>query len=280
MGLLENKVAVITGAGRGLGLAIAQAYAREGAAVILAARTAGAIEKAVDDLTEQGFQAAGMACDVTDAQQVEQLACMAEDRFGHIDIWINNAARTAEYGPTDRVRPDAFIAATQTNILGTYHGSMAALRRFLPQRSGKLLNLLGAGSDRPAPNQNAYGSSKAWIRWFSTALAREIAGQGVEVLLFNPGLVLTDLLTHVDVVKGYGKKVKPLATIMRMWANPPEVPATKAVWLASHATDSKNGLHVRVLTPTRMLGGAAKELLRFILARKIPPSPLVVKEVD
>ena len=278
MGLLDGKVAVVTGSSRGLGWAIAQAYASEGAAVVLAARSAAAIQAAAAELERRGSRAAWLACDVSDPEQVEALARLAEERFGRIDIWVNNAALSAEYGPTVGVSAPNFVAVTQVNILSTYYGSMAAMRRFLPQRSGKLINLLGAGSDRPALNQNAYGSSKVWIRWFSTALAKENAGSGVEVLLFNPGLVLTDLLTSVEVVPGYAEKVRPLETIMRMWANPPDVPARKAVWLASKATDGKNGLQVKVLTTGRLLSGALKEGLRRLLGRAAPPTPLTVVE--
>jgi glucose 1-dehydrogenase len=280
MGLLDTKVAVITGASRGLGWAIAQAYASEGAAVVIGARTADAVHKAVAELESRGQRAAGLPCDASDPQQVEALARLAEERFGRIDVWVNNAGISCEYGPTMEVAPDSFIATTQVNIFSTYYGSMAAMRRFLPQRSGKLINLLGAGSDRPAPNQNAYGASKVWIRWFSAALAKENQDKGVEVLSFNPGLVLTDMLTHVEVVKGFAEKVRPLETILRMWANPPDVPARKAVWLASAATDGKNGLRISVLTGGLMLGGAIKEGLRRLFRRKAPPSPLKVLEVE
>lgn len=277
---LNGKTAVITGASRGLGLAIAQAYAREGAAVVLGARSGEGIRRAVAGLEAEGLRAAGMACDAADPQQVEDLARLAEERFGRIDVWVNNAGISAQYGPTHLVDPQAFIRATQTNIFSTYYGSMTALRRFLPQRSGKLINLLGAGSDRPAPNQNAYGSSKVWIRWFSSALAKEIEGQGVEVIQFNPGLVLTDMLTRVEAVKGYGEKVRPLETVMRMWANPPEVPAQKAVELASAATDGKNGLRVKVLTNGRLIGGALRELLGRMTGRKPIAMPLEIVEID
>jgi glucose 1-dehydrogenase len=280
MRILENKVAVITGASRGLGLAIAQAFAREGAAVVLGARSADGIRQVVADLESRGLRAAGQSCDASDPQQVEALARLAEERFGRIDIWVNNAGISAAYGPTPLVDPQTFITTTRVNIFSTYYGSMAALRRFLPQGSGKLINLLGAGSDRPAVNQNAYGSSKVWIRWFSTGLAKEIAGKGIDVIQFNPGLVITDMLTKVEAVKGYGEKVRPLETIMRMWGNPPAVPAQKAVWLASPATDGKNGLTVKILTTRRLIGGALAEGLRRLLGRKAPPSPMTVVEVE
>ena len=91
MGVLEGKVAVITGSSHGLGLAIAQAFAREGAAVVLAARSETSLNRAVDALTQQGLQASGLPTDVGDLSQVQALADHAIRKFGKIDIWVNNA---------------------------------------------------------------------------------------------------------------------------------------------------------------------------------------------
>jgi NAD(P)-dependent dehydrogenase (short-subunit alcohol dehydrogenase family) len=276
--LLQNKVAVITGASRGLGLAIARAYTREGASVVLAARAQASVDRVVQELTAQGKPAAGLACDVSDPQQVERLARLAEERFGRIDIWVNNAGVSAPYGPTPWVQPDDFLKTCQTNIFGTYHGSMTALKRFQKQGSGKLINLLGAGSDRSAPNQNAYGSSKIWIRWFSTALAKEIAGSGIEVMQLQPGLMLTSLITNIEVVAGYSEKMKPFETVQRILAVQPEYSAEKAVWLASSATDGKNGLSVKAVGTGRMLSGALRELFARLSGKKFP-STLKIREI-
>jgi len=130
MGLLENKIAVITGGTRGLGLAIAQAFAREGAAVVVASRSAQSVTQAVESLRAEGAQASGLACDVAELAQVEALAAHAVNTLGRFDIWVNNAGITPAYGPTVHIQPQAFVQATQTNILGTYHGSVVALRHF------------------------------------------------------------------------------------------------------------------------------------------------------
>src|SRR5512135_2342677 len=91
MGVLDGKVAVITGSSHGLGLAIAEAYAREGAAVVLAARSIDSLNEAIDNLKQQGVQASGLPTDVGDLQQVVALADHAVQSFGRIDIWVNNA---------------------------------------------------------------------------------------------------------------------------------------------------------------------------------------------
>jgi glucose 1-dehydrogenase len=279
MGLLSNKVAVITGSSRGLGLGIAQAYAAQGASLVIASRTEKAVQQAVENLRKQGFAAAGLACDTSDLQQVEALAQVAVSTFGKIDIWVNNAGVGAPYGPTVSIPSERFVRVVQTNILGVYYGSITALKYFLPQNSGKLINLIGRGAEKPVPFQNAYASSKIWVRSFSKSLAQEYKGTGIGVYLFNPGLVLTEMLTDVEAIETYGDQMAPLNTIIRFWGKPPAVPAQKALWLASSATDGKTGLEVSMLTPGLMVGGALREIGRRILRLPDPLQDVHINDV-
>ena len=166
--------------------------------------------------------------------------------------------------------PDAFYQLVQTNILGEYYGSRTAMSHFIAQRSGKLINILGHGYNGPVPWQNAYAASKAWGRSFTKSLAEETKDSGVGVYSFNPGMVLTDLLTNVDVIEGSEGRLKSYPTVVRMWAKPPEVPAQKAVWIASSATDGKTGLLISLFSPWTAAWGAIKEGIRFL--RKQPSS--------
>ena len=172
--VLQGKVAVITGGTRGFGLAVARAYAAEGAAVVISGRTAQAVEAAVAGLTAEGAQASGLRADVAEAAQVQTLAAFALQKHGRFDVWVNNAGSSAPFGPTFAASPDEFERIVRTNILGLYHGTRAALEHFLPRRAGKLINVLGRGARSPAPLQNAYASSKAWVR-----LVHGRAGEGV-----------------------------------------------------------------------------------------------------
>ena len=173
MGALEGKVAVITGGTRGLGLAIARAYIREGAAVVVASRSAEAVTAAVAQLQTPTARIAGISCDVGDLAQVQALKDYALATFGALDIWINNAGIAGPYGATAHIAPDMFTAVLQTNIIGTYNGSWVAMQHFLPRHQGKLINILGAGARRPMPMQNAYTSSKGWMKNFTSMLAQE-----------------------------------------------------------------------------------------------------------
>lgn len=259
MGKLDGKVAVVTGGTRGIGRAIAEALAGEGAAVVVASRMQQAVDETVAEFKGQGRRAAGMAVDVGDMAQVRALAELAVSEFGRLDIWVNNAGIAGPYGPTMGFPPETFLQVVRTNILGTYNGSHTAMRHFLAQRSGKLINLLGHGYKEPLPDQNAYGSSKAWVRSFTRALAEENKESGVGVFAFNPGMVLTDLLTDIEVIEGSEEKLKAFPTILRMWAKPPESVQEKIVWLASDATDGQTGLEVSLHSTGRVLGGAARE---------------------
>ena len=272
--VLTGKAVVVTGSTRGLGLAIAQACSAAGAAVVVSSRRADAVDATVSALRAAGGQAAGMACDVGDLAQVAALRDLTLARFGRLDVWINNAGVSGVYGPTLDVPVDTFENVFRTNMLGVYYGSIVALQHFVDRRQGKLINMLGAGDRGVRPLQNAYGSSKVWVASFTKTLAKEYRNAGVEVIAFNPGLVITEMLSEVDVVPGYEQSVQPLRTVVQLWGNPPETPARRAVWLASSATDGRNGLVERQLSTLAMLTGVLRAGLRRLT--NTPPRPFTL----
>lgn len=278
--VLKDKVAVITGSSRGLGYAIAEVYAREGAKVVIASRTQKAVDEAVRKLRLNGAQAEGLACDVADIAQVEALAEHAIQTFGGINIWVNNAGLSAPYGPTAHVPSDDFLKVIQTNIIGTYNGSMVAMRHFIKQKSGKLINLLGRGDNGAIPMQNAYSSSKVWVRNFTKVLAKEYANSGVEVMGFNPGLVKTEMLSNVHAVSGYEDKMNPLRFIAMLWGNAADIPAEKALWLASSATDGRSGLFITVLTRWMMISRLIILPFKYLFDRSMKLLDLNVTSVE
>ncbi len=275
---LTGKTAVITGGTRGLGLVTAQEFIAAGANVVISSRSEQAVEQAVASLP--AGRAAGIASDVGDREQVKALADFALQRFGSFEIWINNAGLSAPYGPTAHVPPELVERVIHTNILGTYHGSAAALAHFLPRRQGKLINVLGRGSGKPVPNQNSYASSKAWMRVFTLALAKEYRSRGVGIFAYNPGLMFTEMVGDVDVLAGYETHVGALETVLRMWGNQPQIPARRMAWMASTATDGITGKVYNELTTGRLLGGALKEAIRFLLGRDPGEKRLTIRSVE
>ena len=266
MKTLENKIAVVTGASRGLGKAVAQLYAREGAKIVLSARSQKDIERIVEELRAEGLEAAAFPCDISDLEQVEALARFTIKKYGHFDIWVNNAGTAGPYGASMDLTIDQFLAVLRTNMLGDYYGSTISMRHFLGRKSGKLINILGAGSRGPLPNQNAYGSTKAWIRVFTLALAKEYKDSGVGVYALQPGLMETDLLTSIVSFENQEKRLRNfMPFLIRAGSKKPEVAARKALWLASSATDGKTGLDVRVGSSLFFLFGFMREGLRSLL---------------
>ena len=146
--VLSGQVAVVTGATKGLGLAIAREFLNSGASVMIASRREAAVNETVASLGAACGDLArvrGMSADVADLAQVEALGKAANGWHGHLDIWVNNAGITAPYGPSMALDPHAFTGVIHTNVLGTYHGSLVALRYLVPRGQGRLINILGRG---------------------------------------------------------------------------------------------------------------------------------------
>lgn len=278
---LTGKVAVITGASRGFGKAMAILFAREGAQVIIAARSESEIQQLVQRLELAGCDAAYFVCDVSNSDEVEELAIFTIRTYGKFDIWINNAGRAGPYGATYKLTREHFEKVLKTNIFGTYYGSMVAMRHFLPHNSGKLINILGAGSRKPAPNQNAYGSTKAWIRVFTLALAAETKNNGVGVFTLQPGLMDTDLLTDLVTFQEHETRLRNfMPFLIRAGSRKPEDAAKKALWLASAATDGRTGLDVSVGSSFLVVLGFVREGVRKLLRlprRKVPIKIKVIR---
>lgn len=275
MGMLQEKAAIVTGSTRGFGLAIARAFIAEGAAVVVSARSQVAVEQTVSELALGGGLVVGKTCDVTDLSQVQALADLALAKFGRLDIWVNNAGISGPYGPTIHLYPDDFIQVIQTNILGTYYGSLVAMRHFLKQGIGKLINVFGRGERGPLPLQNAYGSSKAWVKNFTLALAEEYKESGVGVFGISPGMMDTDMLLDVKVVAGFEGRLKSLASVVQALSQLPEIPVNHAIWLASTATDGRTGLVSREMNSAKVMG----RFLRLGFNRLLhqPGRPIEVK---
>jgi glucose 1-dehydrogenase len=263
MGLLDGKVAVITGSSRGFGLSMAEEFARQGAAVMVSSRSAEAVAQAVAGIQAGGMRVGGLTCDVSDRMQVQALAEHALATFGALDIWVNNAGLSAPYGPTIHVFPERFAQVTQTNILGTYYGSLVAMRHFLGQ-----------------PMQNAYAASKAWIKSFTLALAKEYKDSGVGVYAFSPGMMDTEMLLDVEVVRGYEARLKSFETVVQALSQPPQTPARQAAGLASAETDGRTGLVVRTLSTGGVIAGMLRMAGNRLLKRKGRPLDIHIHAVE
>ena len=272
---LAGKVAVVTGGSRGLGHAIARLYGREGARIVIASRSAAAVATAVEAMRRDGIDAAGQACDVSARDEVDQLRQLALDRYGRLDIWVNNAGLSGVFGPTVDVPPERFEAVISTNVLGTYHGTISALEVLLPQGSGHIVNLMGRGDKSPVPFQTAYAASKTWIRAFTLAIAKENEHTGVHIHALNPGLVQTDMLAEVDALPGTEAQLSRLPLINTMWGLPPERAALPALDLVLGTTVEHQSLGL-----PQVLGRTLAYQARRLLGRAPELQPLAIRIVE
>jgi NAD(P)-dependent dehydrogenase (short-subunit alcohol dehydrogenase family) len=170
---LDGKVAVVTGASSGVGRAIARAYAEAGANVALIARNGEALENAAQEVRERGGEALALPLDVADAAAVDEAAARVVERWGHIDIWVNDAM-VSVFSPIREMTADEFRRVTEVNYLGYVHGTMAALRHMRDRKQGVIIQIGSALAYRSIPLQSAYCASKAAIRGFTDSLRCEL----------------------------------------------------------------------------------------------------------
>ncbi|KRE85119.1 SDR family NAD(P)-dependent oxidoreductase [Arthrobacter sp. Soil764] len=259
--VLRGRVAVVTGSSRGLGFAMARELGLHGAAVVLAARSDDAVAAAVERLRADGIAASGRCCDTADLADVEALRDEAISR-GTLDIWINNAGTSGVYGPTASTPVDDFTRVVRTNILGTFHGARVALPVFLAQGHGDLVNLYGQGDQGPVALQNAYASSKRWVRQFTETLRLETKGTGVRVHGMNPGLVETDLLGRVASQPGFEHRLGALQVVVALWGQSAGQAARPIVGLVT-----SDAAEFRFLTKRRLVTRGLRNILGGRLRR-------------
>ena len=190
---LNGQVAVITGAGRGIGRAIALAYAREGAKLALAARSQSELQEAVSAVSELGAEAIAVPTDVASQEDTERLARTVVDRFGRIDVLVNNAGISGPIGPLPDNDVADWINTVTVNLTGTFLVCRAVIPVMLEQASGKIINLSGAGATNAWSNMSAYCSSKAAVVRLTEVLAQELDGSGITVNALGPGSVHTSM---------------------------------------------------------------------------------------
>ncbi|MBT3337563.1 MAG: SDR family oxidoreductase [Anaerolineae bacterium] len=260
MSKLEKKVVVITGSTRGFGYSIAEEMLKKGAIVVISGRSQNSVDTALNALQADDARVAGIPCEVSDEGQVRALAEKSVEKFGQIDIWINNAGFSTAGGDVLDFLPEDAVATFMTNDLGAFHGAQAALGHMLPRGDGVLVNVYGAGSFlKPASPMGLYGMTKAWLTSFTRTLAKEIKGQGVQVIGFSPGMMLTEMLTQPTFIgseeAGTGKN---FGFVLRMLAKPPQAPAAKLVRLLEN--NKKHFVEYRMMKKWTPIFGLLKIL--------------------
>jgi len=191
--LVRDKVAIVTGAGRGVGQAIAEALAQEGAKVVVVARTAGEIEETARRLRSAGGVAEAAAGDVTDESQMSDVVRRTLEQFGRLDILVNNAGIFPPAGPLVEMPLEDFYKAIDVDLKGTFLCTKAVLPHMLERRSGRIVIVSAASAKRASPFAIAYAVAKAAQLAFTRCLAAEVGHYGITVNAICPLLLGTKM---------------------------------------------------------------------------------------
>ena len=197
MSLLADKVAVVTGAGRGIGRAVALAYARMGADVACVSRTEENSAKAAAEVEALGRRAWAVAVDVSDTAAVDAAAGKILDDAGRVDILVNNAGVTRD-NLLMRMSEEEWDTVLNTNLKGAFNFTRALTRPFIKQRSGRIINIASVIGLIGNAGQSNYAASKAALIGFTKSVARELAPRGITVNAIAPGFIETDMTAVLD----------------------------------------------------------------------------------
>jgi NADP-dependent 3-hydroxy acid dehydrogenase YdfG len=224
----QPQVVVVTGSSGGVGRAIAHAFAKRGAHIGLLARGAEALDRVVEEVESLGGQALALPTDVSDHAQVEAAAVALEERFGHIDVWVNDAMSTV-FAQFIHLEPEEFKRATEVTYLGTVYGTMVALSRMKPRDHGTIIQVGSALSYRAIPLQAAYCGSKFAIRGFTDSIRVELMHDKSKVHLTMvqlPGVNTTQFNWCRSKMPDHPQPVPPIYQ--------PEIPAEAVYWASQH----------------------------------------------
>ena len=193
---LIGQVTVVTGAGRGIGAAIARKLATMGTTVVLCGRSRGPLDSTAAEILGTGGKAEVVECDLMDVHSVEALAAHVERSFGHIDILVNNAGIGGFRDPLHQLPPDAWDKILNTNLRGVYYCIRSFAPMMIKARSGHIVNISSLAGKNALPNGAAYAASKWGLNGLSYSVAEELRAYNIRVSVVCPGSVHTELSPH------------------------------------------------------------------------------------
>ncbi len=243
MSTLQNRTAVVTGAGSGIGAAIARLFAAEGARVVVAELDEARANQTARDIEADGGKALALPVDVGNASAVAELFAELDRRDMPADILVNNAGNTeSELTPTAEVSDQVWDSILRVHLDGTFYCTREALRRMTPRKQGIVINLGSVAGLSGLPGASSYSAAKGGIIAFTKAVSQEVAPLGIRVNCIAPGWIDTPILNNLpDEWRPRMVKTTPLGRLGR-----PEEIATVALFLASDASSFVTG---QVISP-------------------------------
>ena len=231
-GRLAGRLALVTGASRGLGRAIALKFAAEGADLVLLARTVGALEEVDDQVRALGRQATLVPLDITDFDALDRMGQALFDRFGRLDVLIGNAGVLQPIDHLETADPEGWGHVIDVNLKGVFHGVRAAMPVMLAAGGGTILNVSSGAAHAPLEAWSAYCASKAGAAMVTRSAHLEGADRGLRVMGLSPGTVATQMQRDI---KASG--INPVSRLEWEDHIPPEWPAKTLLWMCSPDAD-------------------------------------------
>jgi NAD(P)-dependent dehydrogenase (short-subunit alcohol dehydrogenase family) len=226
---MQGRVALLAGASKGIGAATAEAFADAGAAVVLAARDAAALEKVAEQIRARGGRATPVRTDVSDADSVRHLVEATLDSYGRLDAAFNNATDGPMPAPLADIDPAEFDRGIATNVRGTFLGMKYQIGAMLQTGGGTIVNMASLAGITGVANLAAYVAGKAGIIGLTKVAALDYADQGIRVNVVAPGTILTH---HLEAAGAEAQRLAAMAAPMRRIGSAAEV-ARVVLWLSS-----------------------------------------------
>lgn len=252
-----RKVIVITGSTKGIGYGLAHEFLKRGCRVVISSRKQADVQKVEADFASkhQKENVAGIVCDVTKLEDNQKLFEFAKNKFGRVDVWINNAGLSMTRKMFWEQPMDAMKEVVDANLLGVMYASHVVINEMLKHGGGQLYNMEGLGSDgRIADGLAVYGSTKRALTYFTKSLQLETKNTPVQVCLLSPGIVVTDLL--IKDYEGMPEKFEQAKRFFNILGDKVE---TVTPYLAQKILENKDGKKVAWLT-------TPKVFMRFMTA--------------
>lgn len=241
---LDGKVAVVTGASRGIGRAIALGLAEAGADVAVAARTESDLDALVTEIESRGRKAIAVPTDVTDRGALEVLMDRAIDELGGLDVLVNNAGGTRFVAPLTTLRPEGWDKVMALNLDSVFHATQLAAQRMVERGGGSIIQIASVAGLQGAEGLSFYSAAKGGVRLMTQAVARELATSGVRVNSIAPGWIATDLNSNLWRDEGTRKTMEDMIPMARLGTA--EEIVGPAVFLASDAASFVTGITLLV----------------------------------
>lgn len=254
---LKDKVIVVTGSTRGIGRAVAEACAREGAKVIICSRHEHAVKETCEVLKCQGYSVSGVTLDISEQSGLEKLLQHSLETWGKIDVWINNAGLSGGMRAITDMSEEEITSIINVNFMGTLKACRVIIPYFIKQGSGILINVSGRGGHRgeASPFLTTYAATKAAVTSLTRSLAKENKDYPISIHSVIPGMVETDFYKNIKTSPDLAASVESLPYVLKAFGVPAGVVGRFFVKIAAQKPGEVTGKNYSVLSGPRLIRG-------------------------